>query len=78
MKVMVEYAIGYSVPEWMVVESNLADIRHDTCNELISRRQYQRQKLTKGWAGQNMVEANQIHNKLRVVQILPENTHEQK
>jgi hypothetical protein len=42
MKVLVKYSLGIQPPEWIVVESDLSDLRDHTAQEIINRakRQY--------------------------------------
>lgn len=72
MKVLVQYALGYAVDDWIMCESDLKDLRADACKEVLARRMKSIERLSNGWRKMQPQEEAYINSKLRITQFLPE------
>jgi hypothetical protein len=71
-KILAQYTLGYSDPTWIVVPSELFDIRVDVIRGLVSRKNEEYARMSKGWG--QIPHSNELHirNNLKVLQVLPE------
>lgn len=77
MKVLVEYTLGYKDPTWIMVESDLFDLKGDTIKSLMTRLEEEHNRINNGWCPFPHSRQLAIRNNLKVIQALPEKINEQ-
>ncbi len=72
MKILAQYSLGYSDPSWIIVHSDLFNIREDVVRGLVARKNEEYARHSKGWG--KIPHSNELHirNNLSVIQVLPE------